>query len=160
MGYGPTDGPTDGRTDKASYRDAWTHLKILPFSIWENWENFRGQWAQVYRFIRVEKVKIKAERKPTAAMREWFKGNRTWKKGAKVGSGFFIFHFFSPENPLFKAVFKDHLCFALKRMFLLFIQHFWCVNIFVLKRPYVVGNLSHSLYILLISNLKVSRIWW
>ena len=31
MGYGPThgptDGPTDGRTDKASYRDAWTHLK-------------------------------------------------------------------------------------------------------------------------------------
>ena len=25
---GPTDGRTDGRTDKASYRDAWTHLKI------------------------------------------------------------------------------------------------------------------------------------
>ena len=24
---GPTDGRTDGRTDKASYRDAWTHLK-------------------------------------------------------------------------------------------------------------------------------------
>ena len=23
-----TDGQTDGRTDKASYRDAWTHLKI------------------------------------------------------------------------------------------------------------------------------------
>ena len=22
-----TDGPTDRRTDKASYRDAWTHLK-------------------------------------------------------------------------------------------------------------------------------------
>ena len=25
---GRTDGPTDRRTDKASYRDAWTHLKI------------------------------------------------------------------------------------------------------------------------------------
>ena len=24
---GPTHGPTDGWTDKASYRDAWTHLK-------------------------------------------------------------------------------------------------------------------------------------
>ena len=24
----PMDGLTDGRTDKASYRDAWTHLKI------------------------------------------------------------------------------------------------------------------------------------
>ena len=24
----PTDGPTDPRTDKASYRDAWTHLKM------------------------------------------------------------------------------------------------------------------------------------
>ena len=23
----PTDQPTNGRTDKASYRDAWTHLK-------------------------------------------------------------------------------------------------------------------------------------
>ena len=27
---GPTDGLTDGQTDKASYRDAWTHLKIHP----------------------------------------------------------------------------------------------------------------------------------
>ena len=31
MGYGPTDRQTDGWTDgpmdKASYRDAWTHLK-------------------------------------------------------------------------------------------------------------------------------------
>ena len=26
--YGRTDGPTDQRTDKASYRDAWTHLKM------------------------------------------------------------------------------------------------------------------------------------
>ena len=25
----PTDGRTDGRRDKASYRDAWTHLKIV-----------------------------------------------------------------------------------------------------------------------------------
>ena len=25
--HGPTDQRTDGRTDKASYRDAWTHLK-------------------------------------------------------------------------------------------------------------------------------------
>ena len=24
-----TDGPTDGRTDRPSYRDAWTHLKIV-----------------------------------------------------------------------------------------------------------------------------------
>ena len=24
-----TDGPTDRRTDKASYRDAWTHLKRI-----------------------------------------------------------------------------------------------------------------------------------
>ena len=29
MGYGRTDGPTDPRTDKASYRDAWTHLKSV-----------------------------------------------------------------------------------------------------------------------------------
>ena len=28
MHDGPTDGWTDGLTDKASYRDAWTHLKI------------------------------------------------------------------------------------------------------------------------------------
>ena len=27
MGYGRTDQWTDGRMDKASYRDAWTHLK-------------------------------------------------------------------------------------------------------------------------------------
>ena len=27
---GPTDGPTDGRTDRPSYRDARTHLKIIP----------------------------------------------------------------------------------------------------------------------------------
>ena len=27
----PTDRLTDGQTDKASYRDAWTHLKILLF---------------------------------------------------------------------------------------------------------------------------------
>ena len=27
MGHGLTDPRTDGRTDKASYRDAWTHLK-------------------------------------------------------------------------------------------------------------------------------------
>ena len=26
---GPTDGRTDPRTDKASYRDAWTHLKTV-----------------------------------------------------------------------------------------------------------------------------------
>ena len=26
--YGLTDGPTDGRMDKASYRDAWKHLKV------------------------------------------------------------------------------------------------------------------------------------
>ena len=26
---GRTDGPMDGRTVKASYRDAWTHLKML-----------------------------------------------------------------------------------------------------------------------------------
>ena len=26
---GPTDGPTDQRMDKASYRDAWTHLKTF-----------------------------------------------------------------------------------------------------------------------------------
>ena len=34
---GPTDGPTDGqtdqRTDKASYRDAWTHLKTTFFMV-------------------------------------------------------------------------------------------------------------------------------
>jgi len=30
--YGPTDRRTDGRTDEASYRDAWTHLKIPPLS--------------------------------------------------------------------------------------------------------------------------------
>ena len=29
MGYGPTDRRTDRRTDKASYRDAWTHLKSV-----------------------------------------------------------------------------------------------------------------------------------
>ena len=27
--HGQTDGPTDGPTDKPSYRDAWTHLKII-----------------------------------------------------------------------------------------------------------------------------------
>ena len=27
--HGPTDQPTDRRTDKASYRDAWTHLKKM-----------------------------------------------------------------------------------------------------------------------------------
>ena len=26
---GPTDGPTDRQMDKASYRDAWKHLKTL-----------------------------------------------------------------------------------------------------------------------------------
>ena len=29
MGYGRTHGPTDRRTDRASYRDAWTHLKMV-----------------------------------------------------------------------------------------------------------------------------------
>ena len=30
----PTNQPTDGRTDKASYRDAWTHLKSREFMGW------------------------------------------------------------------------------------------------------------------------------
>ena len=30
--HGRTDRRTDGRTDKASYRDAWTHLKNMKFS--------------------------------------------------------------------------------------------------------------------------------
>ena len=34
--HGPTDpwthGPTDPRTDKASYRDAWTHLKMAVYT--------------------------------------------------------------------------------------------------------------------------------
>ena len=33
---GPTNGPTNRRMDKASYRDAWTHLKRLP--------NFVQKW--------------------------------------------------------------------------------------------------------------------
>ena len=32
--HGRTNGPTDGRTDKASYRDAWTHLKIPCWCCW------------------------------------------------------------------------------------------------------------------------------
>ena len=31
---GPTEEPTDGRTDKASYRDAWTHLKTTNYELW------------------------------------------------------------------------------------------------------------------------------
>ena len=30
---GPTDQPTNQRTDKASYRDAWTHLKRINFKL-------------------------------------------------------------------------------------------------------------------------------
>ena len=32
--HGPTDRRTDGRTDKASYRDAWTHLKRVSGGKW------------------------------------------------------------------------------------------------------------------------------
>ena len=32
-----TDGRTDGRTDKASYRDAWTHLKRGGLNEWKIW---------------------------------------------------------------------------------------------------------------------------
>ena len=37
-----TDKPMDGRTDKASYRDAWTHLKcVMIIEVNDGMRNFR-----------------------------------------------------------------------------------------------------------------------
>ena len=65
-----TDQPTDQRTDKASYRDAWTHLKITPKNKSEgkHQRNFllilRGvSWGK--KIKKNARLKIKVETKET-----------------------------------------------------------------------------------------------
>ena len=47
-----TDGRTDGRTDKASYRDAWTHLKtIIGKSVKDGLISIKGADLTINKYI-------------------------------------------------------------------------------------------------------------
>ena len=46
----PTNQPTNGRTDKASYRDAWTHLKTTHHAITRDVEATVEAWTGIVVF--------------------------------------------------------------------------------------------------------------
>ena len=50
---GPTDRRTDGRTDKASYRDAWTHLKTVELGqiqdgVFANFTGYKQKFNKIF----------------------------------------------------------------------------------------------------------------